>query len=65
MTNSFAHFFEALMVLEDKMLYFMNELIDEGINGFDDKKIELEQKICCDVWSRSAKRDVSARHIRG
>lgn len=32
------------MVLEDKMLYFMNELIDEDINGFDDKKFELEQK---------------------
>ena len=44
MTNSFAHFFEALMVLEDKMLYFMNKLINEDINGFDDEKFELEQK---------------------
>lgn len=28
----------------DKTLYFMHKLIDEDINGFDDKKFELEQK---------------------
>lgn len=26
------------------MLYFMNKLINEDINGFDDDKFELEQK---------------------
>jgi len=31
--------------MEDKMLYFMNKLIDEDIDGFDDEKFELEQKI--------------------
>ncbi len=30
--------------MEDKTLYFMHQLIDEDINGFDDKKFELEQK---------------------
>lgn len=30
--------------MEDKMLYFMNKLIDEDIDGFDDEKFELEQK---------------------
>ena len=30
--------------MEDKTLYFMRKLIDEDINGFDDKKFELEQK---------------------
>ena len=30
--------------MEDKILYFMRKLIDEDINGFDDKKFELEQK---------------------
>ena len=44
MTNPFTHFFEALMGMENKMLYFMNKLIDEDINGFDDQKFELEQK---------------------
>lgn len=32
------------MGMENKMLYFMNKLIDEDINGFDDQKFELEQK---------------------
>lgn len=44
MTNPFTHFFEVLMGMENKMLYFMNKLIDEDINGFDDEKFELEQK---------------------
>lgn len=30
--------------MEDKMLYFMNKLIDEEINDFDNEKFELEQK---------------------
>jgi len=30
--------------MEDKILYFMRQLIDDDINGFDDKKFELEQK---------------------
>ena len=30
--------------MEDKTLYFMHQLIDEDINGFDDKKFELDQK---------------------
>ena len=30
--------------MEDKMLYFMNKLVDEDIDGFDDEKFELEQK---------------------
>lgn len=30
--------------MEDKTLYFMRKLIGEDINGFDDKKFELEQK---------------------
>lgn len=30
--------------MEDKILYFMHQLIDEDIKGFDDKKFELEQK---------------------
>ena len=31
--------------MDDKMLYFMNKLIDEDdINGFDDEKFRLEQK---------------------
>ncbi len=30
--------------MEDKTLYFMRKLIDEDINGFDDKKFESEQK---------------------
>ena len=30
--------------MEDKTLYFMHQLIDEDIKGFDDKKFELEQK---------------------
>lgn len=30
--------------MEDNMLYFMNKLINEDINGFDDDKFELEQK---------------------
>ena len=30
--------------MEDKTLYFMRKLIDEDINGFDNKKFELEQK---------------------
>lgn len=32
------------LIMEDKTLYFMHQLIDEDINGFDDKKFELEQK---------------------
>ncbi len=31
-------------MMKDKILYFMNKLIDEDINDFDDKKFELEQK---------------------
>ncbi|MEZ3503909.1 MAG: hypothetical protein K1W25_10730 [Lachnospiraceae bacterium] len=30
--------------MEYKTLYFMHQLIDEDIKGFDDKKFELEQK---------------------
>ena len=30
--------------MEDKMLAFMNKLINEDINDFDDEKFELEQK---------------------
>lgn len=30
--------------MEDKMLDFMNKLINEDINDFDDEKFELEQK---------------------
>lgn len=30
--------------MEDKMLYFMNKLVDEDIDGFDEEKFELEQK---------------------
>ena len=30
--------------MEYKTLYFMRQLIDDDINGFDDKKFELEQK---------------------
>lgn len=32
------------LIMEDKILYFMHQLIDEDIKGFDDKKFELEQK---------------------
>ena len=32
------------LIMEDKTLYFMHQLIDEDVNGFDDKKFELEQK---------------------
>lgn len=31
-------------IMEDKTLYFMYKLIDEDINGFDDKKFDAEQK---------------------
>ncbi len=30
--------------MEDNMLHYMNKLIDEDINGFDDERFELEQK---------------------
>ena len=30
--------------MKDRMLDFMNKLIDEDIDGFDDEKFELEQK---------------------
>ncbi len=32
------------LIMEDKTLYFMHQLIDEDINSVDDKKFELEQK---------------------
>ncbi len=32
------------LIMEYKTLYFMHQLIDEDIKGFDDKKFELEQK---------------------
>lgn len=28
----------------DKVLYFMNQLIEEDLNGFDEEQFELEQK---------------------
>lgn len=28
----------------DKVLYFMNQLIEEDLNGFDEEQYELEQK---------------------
>ena len=31
-------------MMKDKILYFMNKLIDEDINDFDNEKFELEQK---------------------
>ena len=30
--------------MEDKMFYFMNKLIGEDINDFDNERFELEQK---------------------